>query len=392
MDTIFFFQAQQYGIAAKRREFDGLLQFAREADWHVQEIPFGTDGRKIRAMIDFWRPIGAIIANTAGEIAVRPATLGGLPAIYLCRNPNESRHYSFAVSYDSSAIMRLAAREMASAALKVCSFIHYPKMPYWSVNREAALKKELASVEMPLRTFTAKSDGSFSPGYLRRLARWLIALPKPAAIFAANDQVGAATLGECQKHGIAVPEEVSVIGVDDDATICENTRPTMTSIARDYERGGYEGGRLLKEMIGGLAGPVFRTIQTIRLVRRASTMRIMRMDGTVMAAMERIRLKACEGLTARDVVKMFGCSRRMAEIRFRRATGKSIAEVIRETRLARAKELLLSGKRNLGAISNLCGYATATSFANFFAAETGLSPTGWQKRHPMAAVPATCCR
>ena len=52
MDTVFFFQARQYGIAAKRREFDGLLRFAGEAGWHVQEIPFGTDGRKVRAMID----------------------------------------------------------------------------------------------------------------------------------------------------------------------------------------------------------------------------------------------------------------------------------------------------------------------------------------------------
>ena len=381
MDTIFFFQAQQYGIAAKRREFDGLLRFARETGWHVQEIPFGTDGRKVRAMIDFWRPLGAIVTNGVGEIAVKPSTLGSLPAVYLCRNPKEGRHYAFAISYDSTALIQLAVREMASAPLKTCAFVHYPKMPSWSVNRESALAKELSAVDMPLLTFLAKNDESFSPGYLRRLARWLAALPKPAGLFAANDQVGAAVLGECQKHGIAVPEDVAVVGVDDDATICENTCPTLTSIARGYEHGGYESGRLLKEIIGGdLAKPVFRMIPTARLVRRASTMRIMRMDKAVRAAMERIRLKACEGLMARDVVKLFSCSRRMAEIRFRSATGKSIVEAIRETRLEKAKELLISGPRNLGAVSNLCGYATATSFANFFAAKTGFSPTRWRKR------------
>lgn len=381
MDTIFFFQAQQYGIAAKRREFDGLLQFARETDWHVQEIPFGTDGRKVRAMIDFWRPLGAVITNSEGEIAVKPSTLGPLPAVYLCRTPKESRHYAFAISYDSSTLIQLAVREMAAATLTSCAFVHYPTMPVWSVRRESILKKELSAVDMPLQTFMAKPNESFSPGYLRRLARWLDALPKPAGLFAANDQVGAAVLGECQKHGITVPEDIAVIGVDNDETICENTRPTLTSIARDYERGGYEGGRLLKEIIGGgLAGPVFRTVPTIRLVRRASTMRILRTDKTVRTAMEQIRLKACEGLMARDVVKLFSCSRRMAEIRFRSATGKSIVEALREARLERAKELLLSGPRDLGTVSNLCGYATATSFANFFAAETGLSPTRWRKR------------
>ena len=137
----------------------------------------------------------------------------------------------------------------------------------------------------------------------------------------------------------------------------------------------------LKEIIDGqTTGSAFWTIPTIRLVRRASTMRIMRMDKTVRDAMERIRLKACEGLMAQDVVKLFDCSRRMAEIRFRNATGTSIVEAIRETRLEKAKELLISGPRDLGTVSNLCGYATATSFANFFAAETGLSPTHWRKR------------
>ena len=380
MDTVFFFQAQQYGIAAKRREFDGLLQFAREADWHVQEIPFGTDGRKIRAMIGFWHPIGAVIANSEGEIAVRPSTLGRLPAVYLCRSPKEGRHYSFAVSYDSSGIMALAAREMSSASLKACAFIHYPKMPLWSVKRASALERMLSSVDMSLNVFTAKSDSSFSPGYMKRLAKWLAAIPKPVGVFAANDQVGAAVLGTCQKHGMSVPGDVAVIGVDDDTTICENTTPTMTSIARDYERGGYESGRLLAEVIdGGLSGPVFRTVPTARVVRRASTMRMMRTDRAVIAAMERIRLEACNGLKARDVAAMFGCSRRMGEMRFRRAMGKSILDAIHEIRLEKAKTLLVSGGMDLGAISNLCGYATATSFANFFAAQTGLSPSAWRK-------------
>lgn len=381
MDTVFFFQARQYGLAAKRREFDGLLQFAREADWQVQEIPFGTDGRKIRAMVDFWHPLGAVIANSEGEIAVRPSTLGSLPAVYLCRTPQEGRHYEFAVSYDRSAIMHLAVREMASATVKACSFIHYPKMPYWSVNRADDLAKELSPVGMPLSVFTAKSDASFSTGYLRRLAKWLSALPKPAGVFAANDQVGAAVLGVCQKHGIAVPGEIAVIGVDDDPTICENTRPTLTSIARDYERGGYESGRILMEITGGKChSPIFRTVPTTRIVRRASTVRIKRTDRTVVAAMETIRLKACEGLRARDIASLFDCSRRMAEMRFRSATGKSILEAIHSVRLERAMTLLRSGKRDLGTVANLCGYATATSFANFFADETGLSPTTWLRQ------------
>ena len=102
-----------------------------------------------------------------------------------------------------------------------------------------------------------------------------------------------------------------------------------------------------------------------KLVRRSSTNRTKRIDREVLAALDLIRREACNGLKARDVLAAFTCTRRMAEIRFRTATGKSPLEAIQEIRRAKAEELLKDPTRDRTAIANLCGYSSANALANF---------------------------
>ena len=100
------------------------------------------------------------------------------------------------------------------------------------------------------------------------------------------------------------------------------------------------------------------TIKPSRIVRRQSTMRFEASDAEVIKALETIRLKACEGLTAAQVAKGFSCGRRMAEKRFRGVVGKSILAVIIDARLEKARELLAAGKLKQNVIANLCGYSS----------------------------------
>ena len=98
-------------------------------------------------------------------------------------------------------------------------------------------------------------------------------------------------------------------------------------------------------------------------------------------AVERIRREACDGLTARDVTNDFDCSRRMAEIRFRKVIGRSILQEIRHVRLETAQRLLRNPRLGMGFIANSCGYSSSEVFAIFFRAETGLSPSEWRRHH-----------
>lgn len=114
------------------------------------------------------------------------------------------------------------------------------------------------------------------------------------------------------------------------------------------------------------------------VVRRESTRRFKRSDKTVSEALERIRREACAGLAAKDVVKMFACSRRSAEMRFLAATGHSIMREILDARLDAAKTLLASSDLSVENTANKCGYKTSAAFCNFFRVETGLTPSAWR--------------
>ena len=115
------------------------------------------------------------------------------------------------------------------------------------------------------------------------------------------------------------------------------------------------------------------------IVRRESTRRFPRHDKIVEAAVERIRCEACNGLSAKDVILSFPCSRRSAEMRFRTAVGHSILHEIRRVRLETAKSLLLSDLTDINAVAHRCGYRSLAAFSIFFRTETGTSPSEWRR-------------
>ena len=125
--------------------------------------------------------------------------------------------------------------------------------------------------------------------------------------------------------------------------------------------------------------PVAETFGPLKLVRRASSNRSKRTDREVLAALDLIRREACNGLRARDVFVSFSCTRRMAEIRFRAATGKSPLEAIQEIRRAKAEELLRDPTRDRNAVANLCGYSSANALANFLRRDKPKGQNGGDK-------------
>ena len=97
-------------------------------------------------------------------------------------------------------------------------------------------------------------------------------------------------------------------------------------------------------------------------------------------ALKPIRRNACDGLKSKDVVVEMGCSRRLAELRFRVVTGRSILEEILSVRIERAKYLLEHSEKSIAEIAAACGYGSANALRKVFAVETGKNPLAWRKR------------
>lgn len=188
--------------------------------------------------------------------------------------------------------------------------------------------------------------------------------------------------------GVKVPDELSVIGVDDAVSICERTEPTLSSVKPDFRRGGELAALLLAARLrdgAAFRGERSRTFGPLAVIRRASTRRLAVEDAAVTAALGLIRREACSGLSAKTVLGQFPCSRRMAEMRFKKAVGHSVLDEMHAVQLERAKQLL-AGTMPLKAISDFCGFENPNSLRKFFKAQTGMTMTAWRHQKAFRGV------
>jgi LacI family transcriptional regulator len=165
----------------------------------------------------------------------------------------------------------------------------------------------------------------------KTLAAWLRKQPRPLALFACNDVCAQQVLNICREHGIKVPEEVAVMGVDNDDVLCNICEPPLTSIEPDTERLGYEAAALLDRMMRG-KGPKqeMTQISPLHVVERASTDAVAIGDPITVQAVRFIRDYVDEGISVKDVLADVGRSRTDLEQRFRRWLKTSIrGEIIR---------------------------------------------------------------
>ena len=214
------------------------------------------------------------------------------------------------------------------------------------------------------------------------LREFLKQLPKPCGVFAANDPVGESALVSCADVGLSVPEEVAVVGVDDYAMICENTMPTLSSVVPDLTGAGRMSVELLHDLIRSpMTAPVIRTFGVLGLHRRASSRRLRENNPAVARVLELIRTKACEGLSAEQALAEMKCSRRLAEMRFRQATGHSPLEEIQARRLERACEMMASTDNTIESIATMCGYGSAVFLQKLFRRHMGVTPREWRAQN-----------
>ena len=377
MDTVFYFK--NIDNLPARRKLSGFLEFAQKMNWNVQTISPNT--QSIDELLDFWKPVGCVVNSASGWNNFDGSAFGSVPVVFIDRPPRKLRAADSYVYHDSASTVQAAMRELLSLAPRTCAYVRWPVKLDWDEERLAEFKRIAKLNGCPFDVFSTTLPVTDDRHLPDELSTWLLSLPRPVAVLAAADPMGAHVIHACRIVELHIPDEVTVCGIDDDADVCETTTPTMTSASPDHKYAGYHAGEMLQVLLQSKnARPLRETYSNVRLQRRGSTIRLLRADQKSAAACELIRRKACEGLTAERVASTFGCSRRNAEYRFRAATGKSILEAIRETRLERAMSLIKDGTLGLEAIANACGYKSGVVFSHAFKSETGLSPRAWRKK------------
>lgn len=362
MDTILFFQPRHYGTW--RNLLTGLQRFARERAWLVHVLSRPQNDSSLESVIRHWRPVGCVMDCSAGEKAPPDAMFQDTRVVFLNRHPARGETASPVMRHDSAAVGRLAAQNMLELNLPHYAFVPYAPKREWSEIRGQAFLSAIAKARIPAFEFKG--------GDLRR---WLMSLPKPCGIFAANDPVAQHVVAMAQNENIRIPEDVAVLGVDNDEIYCEGIMPGISSIETDMDKVGYNLGSFLSETIAATKlKQSVRLYAPSRVVERGSTRIFQAKEPGVAEAIDFIRRHACTAnIGILDIMAQMKCSRREATQRFKRATGHTILEEIHDVRIHRMRELLETTTMKISTIIGACGYISEAFPKRLFLKRTGMT-------------------
>jgi LacI family transcriptional regulator len=216
----------------------------------------------------------------------------------------------------------------------------------------------------------------------KQLARWLSALAKPTGLMGCNDDRARMLVDICRGQKIQVPDEVAILGVDNDEQVCKSCSPPLSSIALAAERGGYEAAALLASMMSGQR-PNSRvvTIFPTHVVSRQSTDILAIPDPTMVQLLRFIRDNSSRNLLVADLAKAAGLSRRALQDRFKRFLGRTPMEEIHRCRAERIARLLVETNMTVGQIGEINGFEVEAHVARFFSSQTGMTPLAYRRRN-----------
>ena len=280
------------------------------------------------------------------------------------------------VNIDNMEIGRIAAHHLMSLG----KFSHYAFVPplesgAWDKQRADGFRRKLATSRIPCEIF----------GRSVSLANWLASLPKPAALMAACDYTAIEVMTACAKLSLRIPQDISIIGVEDDELLCEFTRPALTSIRPEHFASGFQAARTLNGLFQLKRGASSRSKVTIcsgaRIIERESTHYLSPAQHLVHTAMAYIKANVCKVIDVTDVVCHLGVSRRLADLRFRECHGKTIHETIIETKLEELATRLLTSNRAIGNIAAALGFNDLSYVGRLFRKRYGVTMSNWRTVH-----------
>ena len=216
------------------------------------------------------------------------------------------------------------------------------------------------------------------------LSEWLKSLPKPAAVMAPHDIWATRVVEAAEMADIKIPDSLAVIGVDNDKVYCETSRPMITSITPNHARIGELAAKALKKLMQPRSKakcPMqIMSPSNHKIIERQSTKPISPVAQLVNRAESFIRENATKGISAADVAAELGVSRRLADLRFRQAAGKSILEAILDCRFDEMKRLLEVTDIPVGKIIASCGFKTVSNAKSLFKKRYGMSMSEYRRQ------------
>ena len=375
-------------LEGERNMCRGILDYARShGPWRCHLV----EGRPEEQLMNLRKERfdGMIAAGGTREKNASFASVGAPFVLMEPRpemlGPDGTSTFPF-VTRDSRAIGALAASYYLKRGYKSFAYVGETSGWFWNAERRAGFEEALAQAGFKCAAydrFTERERRSWT-AERPRMERFLLSLPRPTAVFAAMDGRARHVINLCADIGLRVPEDIAVLGVDNDPLLCQSTVPPLSSI----RTGGYRRGQTAAAMLDALmrGHPVERRSvvqEPISVVTRGSTGYDAMSDLYVARAVKfiRDRIEAGEVIDVADVVREAHCSRRYLERHFRAGLGRSVHDELMLARLERVKAFLEETTLPIGEISAEVGYTRPSRLAAMFRRETGVTMRQWRLDH-----------
>ena len=371
--------------ASGRDMLSGIFNYAKSGRrWSLNLANAAVKtAAEVNALIAKGRIDGIIAGEYCLPDAPKLLTSSEIPLVYIGTKGERDYARTKAISYvqnDEEGIGRLAANTFLRLG-RYPSFAFVPARPgvTYSDRRQAGYVKRLQDAGVNTVAAFEPQAPTGTPDDRNALIKWLMSLPKPAAVYVAWDFRAIQVLEACRDAKIAVPEQVAVLGTDNDELLCDSADPPLSSILPDHGRAGFVAAERLDALMRG-RNPRPRTsfVKVKSVVERETTRPVTPSAHIVGKALAYINANATKGIGVPDVVQHLGCSRRLADLRFRENTGTTILKALTARRLIALKRLLRETDTPIHQAAKRSGFTCLKRLERLFRSEEGVSMREWR--------------
>jgi LacI family transcriptional regulator len=359
---------------AKYSRIQGLWAFYRPLDYRE---PKGKE--RLLTLMKTWNPDGILMREPH---KIEDIIAMGVPTIS-CPYTRERIPGITNIMTDHVNIGKMGAEHLIERGFQRFAYCGFDDW-WWSRKRGEFFSKAVDQAGYPTYFYPqprTKAKRTWDKE-LPIIADWLLTLPKPVGLMACNDDRGEWVIEACKIAGLNIPDEVAIVGVDNDQLICDLCAPSLSSIVLNVEKAGYEAAALLDKMMADeRATRCDIHVRPTHVVIRQSTNVLAVDDASVAAAIRFICQHSKTVIQVSDVVSAVALSRRVLEKRFRTTLGRSILDEIRRTRVEQIIQMLTETAMSISDIAQALGFSDMAHISRYFRREKGMSPLAYRKRY-----------
>ena len=362
----------------ERQALAGLIAYARDHNlhWEIRAVARGTD---LSDLISRFQPHGLLYHPHMTLSGNPPAEM---KTVYMDWK-DDSRRPQLLI--DDRQVGVLAAEHLLAHGFTHFCFTGNLNRPYASL-RCQGFKQRLKAAGRPISEFN--TEGFFlgllnnreNPEISGRFTETVKKLKKPLALFAADDFEAYTVFELCSKAGWNIPEQIGILGVNNEELVCQACDPMLSSIRIPFRQVGYKAAELLQHLFLGKAVPKKPLLfQATEVVTRRSTAVEQVDDPVVAKSLQFIRKNFTENITTETLLEITGVSRSMLERRFKLAINRTPYFEIQYQRIEHAKRLLQDTRMSIREVSTGCGFNSTNRFCQAFKEKVATTPSRYRQ-------------